>query len=372
MEATKPTFTRRDKMSQEQYSIKGKKKKHLNEKDRYQIEALLKAKKKAREIGEIIGCSKRTIEREIKRGEVTQLTSEYEYVQLYKADAGQRVHEERARNKGRSLKIGYNHAYAQRITELICIEKYSPDAANAQCRKESGGEQVVCTRTLYSYIWNGLLYGLGSEALPRKGKQRTGHRVQHRRVALNNTTGRSIEERTEAINERREEGHWEMDTVIGGPGTKACLLVLTERKNNLELIFKLAGKTQSAVVQLIDRLERKMGAVRFREVFKSITCDNGCENLDAAGMERSALSHKQRTTVFYAHPYSAYERGANEGANVMIRRFVPKGTDIALLKREDVKRIAHWMNHYPRRKLDYASAFERSQLALILSDACVI
>ena len=359
-------------MSQEQYSIRGKKKKHLNEKDRYQIEALLKAKKKAREIGEIIGCSKRTIEREIKRGEVTQLTSEYEYVQLYKADAGQRVHEERARNKGRSLKIGYNHAYAQRITELICIEKYSPDAANAQCRKESGGEQVVCTRTLYSYIWNGLFYGLGSEALPRKGKQRTGHRVQHRRVALNNTTGRSIEERTEAINERREEGHWEMDTVIGGPGTKACLLVLTERKNNLELIFKLAGKTQSAVVQLIDRLERKMGAVRFREVFKSITCDNGCENLDAAGMERSALSHKQRTTVFYAHPYSAYERGANEGANVMIRRFVPKGTDIALLKREDVKRIAHWMNHYPRRKLDYASAFERSQLALILSDACVI
>jgi IS30 family transposase len=252
------------------------------------------------------------------------------------------------------------------------VEKYSPDAANAQYRKENGGEQVVCTRTLYSYIWNGLFYGLGSEALPRKGKRRTGQRIHHRRVALNNTTGRSIEERTEAINERREEGHWEMDTVVGGPGTKACLLVLTERRNNLELIFKLAEKTQSAVVHLLDRLERKMGAVRFREVFKSITCDNGCENLDAAGMERSAVSHRQRTTVFYAHPYSAYERGANEGANVLIRRFVPKGTDVAALKREDIKRIAHWMNHYPRRKLDYASAFERSPLAPILSDACVI
>ena len=51
--------------------------KHLKEKDRYQIEGLLKAKKKAREIAEIIGCSKRTIEREINRGQVTQLTSEY-------------------------------------------------------------------------------------------------------------------------------------------------------------------------------------------------------------------------------------------------------------------------------------------------------
>ena len=359
-------------MSQENYNTEKREKKHLKEKDRYQIEALLKGKKKVREIAEIIGCSKRTVEREIKRGEVTQLTSEYEYVRVYKADAGQRVHEERARNKGRPLKIGYNHAYAQRITELICVEKYSPDAANAQCRKESGGEQAVCTRTLYSYIWNGLFYGLGSEALPRKGKRRAGNRVQHRRVALNNTTGRSIEERTEAINERQEEGHWEMDTVVGGPGTKACLLVLTERKNNLELIFKLAEKTQSAVVRLLDRLEHKMGAARFREVFKSITCDNGCENLNAAGMERSALSRKQRTTVYYAHPYSAYERGANEGANVMIRRFVPKGTDIAELKREDVKRIAHWMNHYPRRKFDYASAFERSPLAPILSVASVI
>ena len=146
MKATKPTFTRRDKMSQEQYNSEWTKKKHLSEKDRYQIEALLKAKKKAGEIAKIIGCSKRTIEREIKRGEVAQLTSEYEYVHVYKADAGQRVHDERARNKGRPLKIGYNHAYAQRITELICVEKYSPDAANAQYRKENGGEQTIWLR----------------------------------------------------------------------------------------------------------------------------------------------------------------------------------------------------------------------------------
>ena len=359
-------------MSQEKYSKKTKKKKHLTEKDRYQIEALLKAKKKAQEIAEIIGCSKRTIEREIKRGQVIQLTSEYEYVSVYKADVGQRIHEEQAKNKGRPLKIGKDHAYAQRITELICLEKYSPDAANAQYRKENNGQQVVCTRTLYSYIWDGLFYGLEKEDLPRRGKRRIGKTVHHRRVALNNPTGRSIEERTEVINKRQEDGHWEIDTVVGKPGTRACLLVLTERKNNLELIFKLPGKTQSSVVHLLDRLERRMGASRFKEVFKSITCDNGCENLDAEGMEKSMFSKKRRTTVYYAHPYSAYERGANEGANVLIRRFVPKGTDIATLSKADVKRIAHWMNHYPRRKLEYATAFEQSPLASILSETCVI
>ncbi len=359
-------------MSQEEYNKKSAKKKHLKEKDRYQIEALLKAKKKAREIAEIIGCSKRTIEREIKRGQVTQLTSQYEYVSVYKADVGQRIHEEKTQNKGRPLKIGKDHAYAQRITELICLERYSPDAANAQYRKEHNGQQVVCTRTLYSYIWDGLFYGLEKEDLPRRGKRRTGQRVHHRRVALNNPTGRSIEERTEAINKRQEDGHWEMDTVVGGPGTKACLLVLTERRNNLELIFKLPVKNQASVVHLLDRLERKMGVSRFQEVFKTITCDNGCENLDAAGMEKSVFGKKQRTTVYYAHPYSAYERGANEGANVLIRRFVPKGTDIATLHRSDIKRIAHWMNNYPRRKLEYATAFERSPFAAVLSEACVI
>ena len=358
-------------MSQKKYNTEKKEKKQLKEKERYQIEALLKAKKKPKEIAKIIGSSRRTIEREIKRGSVTQLTSEYEYVTVYKADAGQRLHEEKAQNKGRPLKIGYAHEYAQRITELITIEKYSPDAANAQYAKENGGKKVVCTKTLYNYIRSELFYGLGEEALPR-GKRRSGHTVRHRRVALNNPTGTSIEERTAEINERQEEGHWEMDTVVGGPKTKACLSVLTERKKNLELVFKLPSKTQASVVQLLDRLERKLGPVRFREVFKSITCDNGCENLDAAGMERSLFSSQKRTTIYYAHPYSAYERGANEGANVLIRRFVPKGSDIGKLSREDVKRIAHWMNHYPRRKLDYASAFEQSSLAAILSVACVI
>ncbi len=359
-------------MSQVQYNRRGRKKKPLKEKDRYQIEALLRAGRKTSEIAEIIGCSKRTIEREVKRGLVQQLTTELETVVVYKADVGQRIRDNNAGNKGRPLKIGYDHAYAQRITELIAVNGYSPDAANAQYSKENGGKKVVCTRTLYNYIWKGLFCGLGQEMLPRKGKKRSGQAVRHRRVALNNTTGRSIEERTDVINKRQEDGHWEMDTVVGGPNTKACLLVMTERRNNLELIFKLSGKTQNAVVQTLNRLERKLGPVRFREVFKSITCDNGCENLDSAGMEKSLFSRKQRTTVYYAHPYSAYERGANEGANVLIRRFVPKGMDIGLLKRSDVKRIAHWMNNYPRRKLEYASAFESSPLAKILSASCVI
>ena len=52
------------------------------------------------------------------------------------------------------------------------------------------------------------------------------------------------------------------------------------------------------------------------------------ENLDDEGIERSVLTKSKRTKVYYAHPYSAWERGTNENTNKLIRRFFPKGADI--------------------------------------------
>jgi 2,3-bisphosphoglycerate-independent phosphoglycerate mutase len=66
----------------------------------------------------------------------------------------------------------------------------------------------------------------------------------------------------------------------------------------------------------------------------------------------------QRTKIFYAHPFSAWERGTNENANKLIRRFIPKGTDISKLKQKDIRRIENWMNNYPRKIHGYKSANE--------------
>ena len=353
-------------MGQEKNSTGKGKWKQLGEKERYQIEALVRARRSGAEIAQQLGYSKRTIEREMQRGTVQQQTSEYEFVLRYCADAGQRVHEERASNKGRSLKIGHDHALVKSVTRLIVEEHHSPDAALARYRKETGREGSICTKTLYHYIDLGLLAGIELTDLPRK-RRRTAKEGSHRRVALTNTRGRSIEERPEEIALRITEGHWEGDTVVGKPGTKGCLFVLTERKSNLELIFKLKSKSQECVVAVFDYLERKLGSKRFREVFQSITFDNGCENLDMAGIEKSLYTKRPRTTVYYAHPYSAWERGSNEVGNCLIRRFVPKGTDIGKLKVQDVKRIERWMNQYPRRKHHYQSAYEASSFGDLFS-----
>ena len=94
--------------------------------------------------------------------------------------------------------------------------------------------------------------------------------------------------------------------------------------------------------------------------------NNGCEFLDGERMERSLRSpSKRRTQVYYAHPYSAWERGSNENQNKLIRRFVPKGMDIGLLKDEDVARIQYWMNHYPRRRFGFQTPCDRCTLGVV-------
>ena len=122
--------------------------------------------------------------------------------------------------------------------------------------------------------------------------------------------------------------------------------------------MKLKSKSQVCVVNAINKLERKYGSKRFMEMFKTVTCDNGCENLDFEGIEKSVLRKRKRTKVYYAHPYSAWERGTNENANKLIRRFIPKGADIGKFSEKEIKIIEHWINNYPRRSLNGLSTNE--------------
>ena len=68
--------------------------------------------------------------------------------------------------------------------------------------------------------------------------------------------------------------------------------------------------------------------------------------------------------MYYAHPYSSFERGTNENANGIIRRFLPKGTDIAKLSHKAIAHIQHWINNYPRRIFGYLSSSQFDPIPL--------
>ena len=323
--------------------------KHINYEKRLKIEALSKAGLKSERIGQIIGCTGRAIRYELKKGKVELLNSDLTTRIEYSADVGQEKHDYAGTGKGPKLKIGNDYALVDYIEDKIINEKMSPYAVAELLKQNSNMfKTTISYKTIYNYIDEDLFPNLTNKDLPVK-KQRKKRNYTHIRTAINNSRGTSISERPVEIEERKEYGHWEMDTVVGKNGSKQVLLVLTERKTLQEIIRKMKNKSEYCVIKELDKIERKLGSKKFKETFKTITCDNGCENLDYEGIESSVITKGKRTKVYYAHPYSAWERGSNENANKLIRRFIPKGSDIGKFSHERIKMIEHWINNYPRR-----------------------
>lgn len=325
---------------------------YITEKERYQIEILLKKKCGIKEIAESIGHKYHTVYNEIKKGMVKQLDTQLVEHYVYKADYAQMVTENNMSNRGRDLKIGSDHELVAYIEDMVKNKKYSPEALLFHAdEKGLDFKTKICAKTIYNYIDMGLFLNISYKDLPSK-KSVKQTKTEKSTVALNNRLGRSIDKRDYSILERKEYGHWEMDTVVGGQGKgKSCLLVLSERMTREEIIIKLKSRKSSCVVHSLNMLERKLGNRKFKEKFKTITCDNGVEFLDSVGIEKSRYTKGNRTVIYYCHPYSSWERGTNENINRMIRRFFPKGFNFDEVSTKQVAMVQDWINNYPRKIL---------------------
>ena len=344
-------------MERKNCSIKSKKYVHLTERERFKIEGLLEGKKKVSEIAVILGRDESTIYREINRGTVKRVQYDLREKETYRANVGQADYEKQGRNKERSLKIGKDKDLEAYIRNKMIKENFSPDAAIGQIKVEGRVfKGMITTKTLYNYIDAGYLSGISNKNLwQKKNKKKRGYKTVSR-VNTKNRQCRSIEDRPKKVDNRVEYGHWEGDTVKGPLGSRASLFTLTERRTREEIIIKIADGTQEAIKKALDGLEAEYGA-EFKVKFKSITFDNGVEFLGWRLLEVSLLKPADpRTTIYFAHSYSSWERGTNENQNRMIRRFIPKGTNIANISDKEVQWIQDWMNNYPRKILGYKTA----------------
>jgi len=337
-------------MEQRDSSRRGK---HLTRQERMVIERMSRGGYPPRDIAAVLDRHPRTIERELARGRVTHKDSQLREIQVYSSDRGQDVHDLNATARGPGLKLGNHHQTAEFIRLRIVEHKDSPDVVASHMR-QAGMPGAVCTRTLYRYVEHGVIPGVTNESLWEKRKRAKLHKRRPTRVVKRLARGSSIEQRPADVETREEFGHWEMDLIVGPTDGSGCaLLSLTERKHRLVIIRKIPDKTQASVLKAIRELERQYGAALFRKLFKSITTDNGSEFLDFHALEASDLCSSPRTRVFYAHAYCAWERGSNENANRMIRRFIAKGHDIGGLTKKAIASVEAWINGYPRRILGY-------------------
>ena len=325
--------------------------------DRLVLEKMYNAGHSVREIAAVLGfASLNTIYRELRAGAYQHLNHDYTTSRKYSADRGQRAMLFNRTTKGARLKIDHDHAFIRTVEYLIVERKLSPEAALATIRRENIPVTRVCKATLYSYIDKGLFLRVTNKDLPYRGSRRKRHRAIT--VAKTAPKGVSIDRRPLAVISREEFGHWEFDSVIGARGKGETLLVLTERKTRFEIILRSKDKSAVSTVRALDRIERAIGAPTFRNVFKTITCDNGCEFSDTEALERSCRSNRRRTSFFYCHPYCSSERGSNENQNRIIRRFIKKGTAIRGYSNEYLAAVQRYMNDLPRPMFNYATSAE--------------
>lgn len=331
--------------------------KYFIEYQRYQLEGFLKSKMTVKEIAGFMGKSERTIKREIARGTVTLINSDLTERVVYDAWLAQQDYLEKSKKKGPTPKILEDDDLLETIRHMIVEDELSPDVVVNKLRKSQVFDYVPCTTSVYTYIDRGYIPGVTNKNLTVK---RTQKQKRKRKLKKGYPKGKltSIEDRPDHVNDREEFGHWEMDCVESCKGITHCLLVLTERKTRFSFVYKMKAKTQECVKAVLDRLERLYRA-KFKQLFKTITVDNGSEFLNQAFIETSIYSkRKKRTSAYYCHAYSAWERGSNENYNGFIRRWVKKGENIAILSKQFIQWVADKINNYPRRLLDYATSAE--------------
>ncbi|HEU8017301.1 TPA: IS30 family transposase [Streptococcus pneumoniae] len=271
---------------QDNYTTKAK---HLTIDSRRLIERWKKEGKSNREIASLLGKAPQTIHTEIKRGTVRQCLGKGRFKEVYSADYAQQSYEN---NRKRSVK---KSSLTKELKEKILHnhnQKFSLDKKQASTNFKPAGQ--------------------------------------------------SIAQRSEAINLRLENGHYEIDTVLLTRAKNYCLLVLTDRKSRHQIIRLIPNKSAEVVNQALKLILKQHKIL-------SITADNGTEFnrlFDVFSEEH----------IYYAHPYASWERGTNENHNRLIHRWLPKGTKKMTPK--EVAFIEKWINNYPKKCLDYKSPRE--------------
>jgi transposase, IS30 family len=355
-------------MCQKNYNIEKKQRKefkykHLNYTEKTQIERWYNIEhRKSSEIAKLLNKSVRTIQREIKRGLVKNLTTELIEIWVYSADVSEQKYRYNMTGKGPGIKLDKDYKLVEYIENEIKKEKKSPEILIAEIkRKPEEFSVIVCGKTIRNCIHKRILNLTEKDMIYKKEyKEKNKEKTHCSKVPAE----KSIDFRPEEANDRSIYGHWEGDLVVGKEGKGAALLTFTERKTREEIIMKIPSKHSKNVAKGLDILEKKYGK-EFKNKFKTITFDNGGEFRDYKALEKSYDGRKKeaRVEIYYAHPYRSGERGSNENANRLIRRFIPKGTVITDISEEFIKEVENWINNLLRPMFGFKSSLEMVKLA---------
>jgi transposase, IS30 family len=326
--------------------------KQLSIEDREKIQELLWEKKSLRYIANILKRSPSTISRELKKN----------YPKERKVYAP-RLAQERALNNVKE-RGSRDRLINPKIKEYVILklkERWSPEQIAGSIQKDIA--QNISYEAIYQYIYSEINrdgYGYvkkNSEDLRKclrikhKRRNRKGLRKGQK---MSKIQGVSIDLRPKIVDTRKRFGDWESDTVESCDH-KPGINTLLERKSGYCFITKLKNKSSKETADVICK---RLGILP-QSLRETLTLDNGVENHNFEFIE-DTLDLK----VYYAHPYSSWERGSNENLNGLIRDYFPKGTDFTLITDEQISFIEMKLNARPRKRFKYKTPEEMFGVAL--------
>lgn len=308
--------------------------------ERQRIEYYCRLKLSDRDIGKRLSRDHTVVSRELKRNSNPR--------GLYRANEAQRKAELKSKitNK-RKLETNY---WLQRYVEERLEQNWSPEQIAGRLKKHSLSELkgiTISHESIYDYIYNGhgkYLYRYLRRA--KKKRQKRYSRKKQQKIRILERI--SIHERPNLIDTKKRFGDWEGD-LANFSKQKASLAVQYERKAMYLRISKIINKSsQENEWALMGALESLPPDLR-----QSITFDNGSENVchiklrDTLGM-----------ATYFCDPYAAWQKGGVENIIGLLRKYLPKKTDLSTLTDEGLHTIQELLNNRPRKSLDYLTPNE--------------
>lgn len=202
-------------------------------------------------------------------------------------------------------------------------------------------------KTLYRWLYAGWLERpLG--VLRQKGK-----RQQPKETRGRFNVGTPISQRPKDVRRRETFGHWELDTVVSSRGkAKGCVATFVERKTRWYAAIKMPDRSAQSMEQAIRTLHAQLPQTAFR----TFTTDRGKEFSCYPTVEAEL-----KVPVYFADPYSAWQRGSNENSNGLLREFFPKKTNFDPISQAHIQAAVDLINHRPRKCLGWRTPHEAIQ-----------
>jgi IS30 family transposase len=158
------------------------------------------------------------------------------------------------------------------------------------------------------------------------------------------TNAISITERPAEVTDRTVPGHWEGDLLMGSKASNSAVGTLVERVTRYLLLVPLPAHDAQTVRQEFAKAVQKIP----RHLKRSLTYDRGTEMT-----EHELFTKETKIQVYFANPYSPWQRGTNENTNGLLRQYFPKGIDFRTVTRQEIRRVQNRMNDRPRKVLEF-------------------